>query len=107
MGYCFSHLIHKELCTTAKWLDLDCADYVVRWYMIGQDLLWSHSAIHYSYLLLWILDDTSGHIWYFQVCIGSNNVMMMIFSLTSHMSMFYKPYTLFPCLRFFPRGFVG
>ena len=52
MGYWFCHLTHKELCTTAKWLDLVCADYVVRWYMISQDLFWSHSAIHCSCLLL-------------------------------------------------------
>lgn len=107
MGNWFSHLNYIVLCSTAKWIDLVCADCGMRWYMIGQDLVWFHFVTHCYFLLHWILDESLGPLWYLQVCIGINMVMMIFFCLTSHISIFYKPYTLFPCSRFFPQGFVG
>ncbi|PWA72528.1 hypothetical protein CTI12_AA266440 [Artemisia annua] len=43
-GDWINHLVSKELCTTAKWLDLDCADYVIRWSMMCQALVRVYST---------------------------------------------------------------
>ncbi|PWA74697.1 Phytosulfokine [Artemisia annua] len=88
----------KELCTTAKYLDLDCADYVLE----GD---WFGHLVHKELCTIakWLDLDCANYVVFFSIY----KFLMELFELTNHIHMYEIPYTLFPCSRFFHQGFVG
>ncbi|PWA61076.1 reverse transcriptase domain, Reverse transcriptase zinc-binding domain protein [Artemisia annua] len=107
MGDYLDHLYHKELCTTAKYLDLVCADYVKRWNMVCQVFSELYCRADGFCYMIWFLVDVPGQSWCFQVYYCLNQSLMELYNLINHSYLKVIPYTLFPCSRFFPQGFVG
>ncbi|PWA44536.1 RNA-directed DNA polymerase, eukaryota, Reverse transcriptase zinc-binding domain protein [Artemisia annua] len=70
----------------------------------AEDLVWFQSTSHCSCLLIWSVDEISGHNWYFQDYIGNIKDMMVFYCLTSHINWFNKPYYISSCSRVFPQG---
>ncbi|PWA75415.1 Phytosulfokine [Artemisia annua] len=90
-GVWFCYTSDKELCTTAKYLDLVCADYVTEsvWIslLVSKELcttarrldqtaltvlIWIYSTFIWSCLLFGFLDDTGGNIWCIENCFGND-----------------------------------